>query len=66
MLISSKKLNHRPSVLAAAWLMKGDTQLENMINPKQCVLPHPTVFTTAIMDLTAMGPAWRHKLLQKP
>lgn len=39
MLISSKKLNQRQSVLAAAWLTKGDTQLENKINPKQCMLP---------------------------
>lgn len=39
MLIGSKKLNQRQSGLAAAWLMKGDTQLENMINPKQCAFP---------------------------
>lgn len=39
MLISSKKLNQRQSGLAVAWLMKGDTQLENMINPKQCAFP---------------------------
>lgn len=34
-----KRINQRQSVLAAAQLMKGDTQLENMIHPKQCVLP---------------------------
>lgn len=39
MLIRSKKLNQRQSDLAAAWLMKGDTQLENMINPKQYAFP---------------------------
>lgn len=39
MQVSSQKINQRQSVLAAAWLMKGDTQLENVIHPKQCVLP---------------------------